>query len=157
MCTSHKQRITKTLKHNLSKLQGTNYSVKVWFSAFLNTNQTTHYTSIDHKQLQNDSFRPISVKNRFLGTLYFHTPKANCFIDEFWSALTSLFVRPHSSPVSRATQTSHRVQGRGQDKDKRRTRRGHRAGPQSPATEYRGAAKTRTEPSTEDKRRTRAQ
>ena len=43
--------------------------------------------------------------------------------------------------------TSHRVQGRSQDKDKedkRRTRPGHRAGPQSPATEFRGAAKTRT-------------
>ena len=33
------------------------------------------YTSIDPKQLQNDSFRPISVKNRFLGTPYFH-PKS---------------------------------------------------------------------------------
>ena len=57
-------------------------------------------------------------------------PRANCFINEFLSALTSLFVRPHSSPVSRATETSHRVQGRGQDKDKRRTRPGHRARPQ---------------------------
>ena len=68
---------------------------------------------------------------------------------------------------SRATEPSHRVQGRGQDKDKRRTRPGHRAGPQSccilggqegdkaqpqsPATElteFRGAATRRT---TEDK------
>ena len=54
-----------------------------------------------------------------------------------------LATKSHSSPVSRATETSHRVQGRGQDKDKRRTRPGHRAGPQSPATEFRGAAETR--------------
>ena len=63
-------------------------------------------------------------------------PRADCFINEFLSALTSLFVRPHSSPVSRDTESSHRVQGRGQDNDKKRTRRG-----QGPATE--------------DKRRTR--
>ena len=116
--------------------------VEVMFSKIhLRSSIHTNYTSIDPKQLQNDSFRPISIKNRFLGTF---TPRANCFINEFLSALTSLFVRPHSSPVSRATETSHRVQGRGQDKDKRRTRPGHRAGPQSPATEFRGAAKTRT-------------
>ena len=52
-------------------------------------------------------------------------------MNEFLLALTSLFVRPHSSPVSRATETSHRVQGRGQEEDKRRTRPGHRAQPQS--------------------------
>ena len=40
---------------------------------------------------------------------------------------------------SRATQPSHGVQGRGQDKEKRRTRPGHRARPQSPATEFTGA------------------
>ena len=34
-----------------------------------------NYTSIDPKQFQNDSFRPILVKNRFLGTPYFH-PKS---------------------------------------------------------------------------------
>ena len=33
------------------------------------------YTSKDPKQLQNDSFRPTLVKNRFLGTSYFH-PKS---------------------------------------------------------------------------------
>ena len=104
-----------------------------------------NYTSIDPKQLQNDSFRPISVKNRFLGTPYFHRKSK------------LLFVRPHSSPVSRATETSHRVPGCGQDKDKRRTRPGHRAGPQSPATEFRGAAKTRTRggQQEEDNKRTR--
>ena len=78
-----------------------------------------------------------------------------------------LATKSHSSPVSRATETSHRVQGRGQDKDKRRTRPGHRAGPQSPATEFRGAAETRARegqeedkaqpqsPTTQKKRRTR--
>ena len=49
----------------------------------------------------------------------------------------------HARTQSRDTEPSHRVQGRGQDKDMRRTRPGHRAGPQSPATEFRGAA-TRT-------------
>ena len=44
---------------------------------------------------------------------------------------------------SRATEPSHRVQGRGQDKDKRRTRPGHRAGPQSPATELLYTRRTR--------------
>ena len=96
------------------------------------------------------------------------TPRANCFINEFLSALTSLFVRPHSSPVSRATETSHRVQGRGQDKDKRRTRPGHRAQPQrrrtrggqGPATEvsHRGQEEDKAwtqSPATEDKRRRR--
>ena len=54
---------------------------------------------------------------------------------------------------SRATEPSHRVQGRGQDKDKRRTRPGHRAGPQSRATELlytrgtRGGQGPATEPS----------
>ena len=60
------------------------------------------------------------------------TPRAHCCINEFLSALTSLFVRPHSSPVSRDTEPSHRVQGRGQGpatEDKRRTRPGHRARP----------------------------
>ena len=37
-----------------------------------------------------------------------------------------------------AAEPSHRVQGRGQEEDKRRTRPGHRAGPQSPTTELRG-------------------
>ena len=42
-----------------------------------------------------------------------------------------------------ATEPSHRVdrvQGRGQEEDKRRTRPSHRAQPQSSATEFRGAA-----------------
>ena len=104
------------------------------------------------------------------------TPRASCFINEFLSALTSLFVRPHSSPVSRATETS-RVQGRGQDKDKRRTGPGHRARPQrrrtrrgqeeeqGPATEpsHRGQKEDKVQedkastqsPGREDKRRTR--
>ena len=101
---------------------------------------------------------------------------SSVFINDFLSALTSLFVWPHSSPVSRTTETSHRVQGRCQDKDKRRKTRtqsratepSHRvqgarprqgqdedkAQPQSPATrptqspatEFRGAAKRRTRP-----------
>ena len=37
-----------------------------------------NYTSIDPKQFQSDSFRPISVKNRFLGAPYFH-PKSKLF------------------------------------------------------------------------------
>ena len=45
----------------------------------------------------------------------------------------------HPRTQSRATQPSHGVQGRGQDKEKRRTRPGHRARPQSPATEFTGA------------------
>ena len=36
------------------------------------------YTSIDPKQLQNDSFRPILVKYRFLGTPYLH-PNSKLF------------------------------------------------------------------------------
>ena len=62
--------------------------------------------------------------------------------------------------MSRTTETSHRVQGRGQDKDKRRTRPGHRAGPQTQSSGARPRQdKRRTRrgqgPATEDKRRTR--
>ena len=112
-----------------------------------------NYTSIGPKQFQNDSFRPILVKKCF-------TPRAACFINEFLSALTSPFVRPHSSPASRATEASHRAQGRGHGKDKRRTRPGHTAQPQrrrtrrgqeedkawthSPATEEEDKNKRRT-------------
>ena len=90
------------------------------------------------------------------------TPRANCFINEFLSALTSQFVRPHSSPLNRATETSHRVEGHGQDKDKRRTRPGHTAQPEeedkkSPATEDKRRTRPGHSPATEDKRRTRAQ
>ena len=38
------------------------------------------------------------------------------------------------------TEPGHRVQGRGQDKDKWRTRPGHRAGPQGPAIEFSAAS-----------------
>ena len=61
------------------------------------------------------SFRPIycKSKNDFLVRPTF-TPRANCFINDLLSALTSLLVRPHSSPVNRATETSHK----GQEEDK---------------------------------------
>ena len=102
--------------------------------------KTLNNTSIDPKQLQHDSLRPILYSQKTISwyALITFTPRANCFINEFLSALTSLFVRPHSSPVSRATKTSHRVQGAaktrargGQDPD---TEPGHRAQPPSPAT-----------------------
>ena len=86
----------------------------------LKTIKQRHYTSIDPKQLQNDSFRPILVKKCFLGT-------------------------------------PHRVQGRGQDKDKRRTRPGHTAQPQRRRTR-RGQEEDKAQPQSparEDKRRTR--
>ena len=145
------------------------------------------HTSIDPKQLQNDSLRPILIKNDLLVRPTF-TPRAKCLINEFLSALTTLFVRQRSSPVirateasqqssgqdkdkrrtrpghSRATEPSHRVQGRGQDKDKRRTRRGQEEDKAQPQR-TRGGQGLDTEPShrgqkedkawTEDKRRTR--
>ena len=112
-------------------------------------------------QIASKRFAQTNISQKTISWYALASPKSNCFINEFLSALTSLFARPHSFPVSRATETSHRIQGRGQDKDKRRTRPGHRAGPQSPATEFRGAAKTRTRGGQEEDKaqpqRTRAQ
>ena len=76
-----------------------------------------YYTSIDPKQFQNDSFRPILVKHRFLGTPYFH-PKSKLLHQWIFVGI--------DIAICSAT-LSHRVQGRGQDKDKRRTRPSHRA------------------------------
>ena len=66
----------------------------------------------------------------------------------YWSDAASRSLDPFQNKsfccVKRgATEPSHRVdrvQGRGQEEDKRRTRPSHRAQPQSPATEFRGAA-----------------
>ena len=54
-----------TVKQEFTKLRETTVDI----------NKAKNYTSIDPKQLQNDSLRPILVKNRFLGTPYLH-PKS---------------------------------------------------------------------------------
>ena len=92
------------------------------------------YTSIDPKQLQNDWFRPILVKNRFLGSPYFH-PKSKLLMNEFLSALTSLF----SSATLLSSKPCHRDQPQSSGARPRQGRGG-----QDPDTEFRGAAKTRT-------------
>ena len=51
-------------------------------------------------------------------------------MNEFLFALTSLFVRPHSSPINQATKTNHRVQLRDQNKHNSKTSPGHKAQPQ---------------------------
>ena len=89
---------------------------------FSKTLEETDYTSIDPKQFRNDSFRPVLVKHRFLGTPY-RDPKSKLFHQRIFVGI-GIAICSATLLFSRATDTSQRVQGRGQDKNKRRTRPG---------------------------------
>ena len=115
-------------------------------------------TSIDPKQLQNDSFGPILAKSDFLVRPTF-PPRANCFISYFCRhANCSAAGQEKTRGQDPVTEPGHRVKGRGQsvgpalvstargqEKDKRS---GHRAWPQSSGARPRQGQE-------EDKRRTK--
>ena len=95
--------------------------------------QSINYTSIDPKRLQNDSFRPISVKNRFLGTPYFH-PKSKllhqCIFVGVDIAICSATLLSSKPGHRDQPQSSGARPRQGQEEDK--------AQPQSPAQRTRG-------------------
>ena len=119
-----------------------------------------YYTSIDPKQLQNDSLGPILyIPKRVLGTSDLLPQElsidiANCSAtrEDKRRAGQEDKTRSQSSATEFRAAGSQCVQGwsvwpedkrratAGQEKDSTRTRPSHRAWPQSPAKEFRGAA-----------------